>query len=199
MKWHRNNGTFSAPLQIYIISSKTSLSMLLPTKGAALHSVYIMLISMLLLGSASPSTPIRLMQILNSTASSNFTLASYNPRLMNEQWASNRHRMLTGEMTARERELYVSGNKAPIFIIGTMKGWRNNAWVQFRFYSRLLWSKFDEFDAIQLTVGSHRRHDRAVGAAHTTSPHTQGQTPRSARHRYQRKWPGFKAHHHLWN
>ena len=37
-------------------------------------------------------------------------------------WQLSKHRMLAGDMTDAERAMYVSRNKAPIFILGTMKG-----------------------------------------------------------------------------
>ena len=64
---------------------------------------------------------VELMQILNGT-NNYYTQTSHAFKKAEAEWIIKRHRMLAGDMTAEERELYVSKNKAPIFIIGTMKG-----------------------------------------------------------------------------
>ena len=62
-----------------------------------------------------------LMQLLNGTTNY-YTQTSLSADQVEAEWAVKRHRMLAGDMTAEERELYVSNNKAPIFVAGTEKG-----------------------------------------------------------------------------
>ena len=62
-----------------------------------------------------------LMLLLNGTKNY-YTQTSLSATQVEAEWALKRHRMLAGGMTIREKELYVSVNKAPVFIIGAMKG-----------------------------------------------------------------------------
>ena len=68
-----------------------------------------------------PQHIVDLMQLLNGTTNY-YTQTSLSAAQVEAEWAIKRHRMLAGDMTAAERELYVSNNKAPVFIAGTEKG-----------------------------------------------------------------------------
>ena len=64
---------------------------------------------------------IDLMQILNGTTNY-YSSSMLDPVKVETQWSIKRQRFLTGDMTATEQSLYVSQNKAPVFILGAMKG-----------------------------------------------------------------------------
>ena len=64
---------------------------------------------------------VNLMQLINGT-NNYYTRTMLTPVEAEAAWTIKRYRMLAGEMTAEERALYVSSNKAPIFIVGVMKG-----------------------------------------------------------------------------
>ena len=70
---------------------------------------------------AKQQQPIDLMQLLNNT-SNYFTSSSETPKQLEAQWAIKRQRFLRGGMKKAERSLYVSQGKAPVFILGAMKG-----------------------------------------------------------------------------